>query len=593
MRKSILFALLFLSVQTRLFSQNVYYVSPSGSDSNTGSSTLPFKTVQKAVTAAQAGDTVFIHEGVYGESVTIPNSGSETNGYITIQNFPGERAVLDGTNLTVPSTNTGMIYIQDKNYIVIKGLEVRNYRTTVKSYTPVGIRVNGTCKHIRILNNHIHHIEHNGTTKSGTDAHGICARGTSAVDSLYDIIIDGNELDSLKLGSSESLVCTGNVKNFRITNNIVHDNNNIGIDAIGYWGVAPVNDRAVGGVISGNLVYNIDSYNNVAYGTTRAASGIYVDGAKNVIIERNKVHNCNIGIQVASEIAGGTADSIIVRNNFVYANHVSGLAIGGYDDNRGTTQNCKFINNTFFNNNTITTSTYGEMMLQCKIKGNVIANNIFYGFTGKYLFVNYWSSDSAMVIDHNLYYTPFGAGASSWEWRRSWYWNWSMYQKGTGLDSHSVFIDPIIKDTSLPDMHLAAGSPAINAGIQIDGIGAYDVDGEARLNGLPDIGADEYWSTSAVHEQQTANDRNFSLSQNYPNPFNPTTTISYSLAEQGRVTLKIFDILGNEIRTLVNEEKPAGRYEVKFNASDVPSGVYFYRLQAGSFSVVKKLAVVK
>jgi hypothetical protein len=206
MRKLILLALLFLSVQTRLISQTAYYVSPSGSDSNAGSSALPFKTVQKGVSAAQAGDTVFVHEGVYGESVTIPNSGNETNGYITIQNFPGEHAVLDGTSLTVPSTDNGMIYILDKNYIVIKGLEICNYRTATKSYTPVGIRVNGTCKHIRIFSNHIHHIEHNGTAKSGTDAHGICARGTSAVDSLYDIIIDGNELDSLKLGSSESLV---------------------------------------------------------------------------------------------------------------------------------------------------------------------------------------------------------------------------------------------------------------------------------------------------------------------------------------------------------------------------------------------------
>jgi hypothetical protein len=593
MRKLILLALLFLSVQTRLISQTAYYVSPSGSDSNAGSSALPFKTVQKGVSAAQAGDTVFVHEGVYGESVTIPNSGNETNGYITIQNFPGEHAVLDGTSLTVPSTDNGMIYILDKNYIVIKGLEICNYRTATKSYTPVGIRVNGTCKHIRIFSNHIHHIEHNGTAKSGTDAHGICARGTSAVDSLYDIIIDGNELDSLKLGSSESLVCTGNVKNFRITNNIVHDNNNIGIDAIGYWGVAPANDRAIGGVISGNQVYNIDSYGNVAYGTTRAASGIYIDGAKNVIIERNTVHNCNIGIQVASEIAGGFADSIIVRNNFVYSNQVSGLAMGGYDDNRGTTQNCKFINNTFFNNNTITTSAYGEMMLQCKIKCNIIENNIFYGFTGKYLFVNYWSSDSAMVIDHNLYCTPFGSGASSWEWRRSWYWNWSLYQKGTGLDSHSVFIDPIIMSTSLPDIHLSAGSPAINAGIAIDGMGDFDFDGNARLNGLPDIGADEYWATSAVHEQGIADNKKFSLLQNYPNPFNPSTTISYTITEPGMVTLKIYDVLGNEVTTLVNEEKPVGGYQVKFNASDIPSGVYFYRLQTRNNSVAKKLVVVK
>ena len=228
MRKLILFTLFFLCVQTHLLSQTAYYVSPSGNDSNPGSLTLPFKTIQKAANIAVAGCTIYIREGVYSEAVTITNSGDEISGYITFQNYSGENAVIDGSALTVPSTDTGLLYLLNKNYIIIKGLELRNYKTTVKSYTPVGIRVNGTSNHIRILNNHIHHIEHNGTAKSGTDGHGICVRGTSSVDAAYDIIIDGNELDSLKLGSSESLVVTGNVHNFRITNNKVHHNNNIG-----------------------------------------------------------------------------------------------------------------------------------------------------------------------------------------------------------------------------------------------------------------------------------------------------------------------------------------------------------------------------
>jgi hypothetical protein len=85
----------------------------------------------------------------------------------------------------------------------------------------------------------------------------------------------------------------------------------------------------------------------------------------------------------------------------------------------------------------------------------------------------------------------------------------------------------------------------------------------------------------------------FSLSQNYPNPFNPSTTISYQLPVMNKVTLKVFDILGREIETLVNEEKTAGSYKINFNGSKLSSGVYFYQLRAGSFIETKKLVLLK
>jgi hypothetical protein len=86
---------------------------------------------------------------------------------------------------------------------------------------------------------------------------------------------------------------------------------------------------------------------------------------------------------------------------------------------------------------------------------------------------------------------------------------------------------------------------------------------------------------------------NFNLSQNYPNPFNPSTVIKYHLSTATHVRMTIFDMLGREVRTLLNEQKSAGSYQVNWNASGVPSGVYFYRLQAGSFSETKKLILLK
>jgi hypothetical protein len=85
----------------------------------------------------------------------------------------------------------------------------------------------------------------------------------------------------------------------------------------------------------------------------------------------------------------------------------------------------------------------------------------------------------------------------------------------------------------------------------------------------------------------------FKLHQNYPNPFNPSTTIKYEIKELADVELKVFDILGREITTLVHEQKSVGSYEIEFNASSLSSGIYFYRLQAGSFVATKKMILMK
>ena len=85
----------------------------------------------------------------------------------------------------------------------------------------------------------------------------------------------------------------------------------------------------------------------------------------------------------------------------------------------------------------------------------------------------------------------------------------------------------------------------------------------------------------------------FSLSQNFPNPFNPSTKIQFTLSSQQNTTLKIYDILGNEIETLVSGIKPAGVYEVMLDATNLPSGVYFYKLQAGEFVGTKKMILLR
>jgi hypothetical protein len=87
----------------------------------------------------------------------------------------------------------------------------------------------------------------------------------------------------------------------------------------------------------------------------------------------------------------------------------------------------------------------------------------------------------------------------------------------------------------------------------------------------------------------------FELNQNYPNPFNPTTTINFSVRAPQKVELKVYDLLGKEIATLINDFKPAGVYTYNFNAADykLTSGVYFYKLSAGGFTSIKKMVLMK
>ena len=85
----------------------------------------------------------------------------------------------------------------------------------------------------------------------------------------------------------------------------------------------------------------------------------------------------------------------------------------------------------------------------------------------------------------------------------------------------------------------------------------------------------------------------FELSQNYPNPFNPATRIRYTIPQTANVEIKIFDVLGREVETLVSELKSPGQYEVNFNGGNLASGIYFYRIEAGDFIATKKMILMK
>jgi len=125
-----------------------------------------------------------------------------------------------------------------------------------------------------------------------------------------------------------------------------------------------------------------------------------------------------------------------------------------------------------------------------------------------------------------------------------------------------------------------------------------EIPGDAYLSQNSFSSSNEWYYDSLIIETTPVNVYeealySYSLSQNYPNPFNPTTSIQYAISSRQFVTLKVYDVLGNEIETLINEEKSAGSYEVEFNAIGLSSGIYFYRLQAGSFIETKKMILLQ
>ena len=110
---------------------------------------------------------------------------------------------------------------------------------------------------------------------------------------------------------------------------------------------------------------------------------------------------------------------------------------------------------------------------------------------------------------------------------------------------------------------------------------------------LKQIDLDGTFSYSNIIEAEIETPSRYSLEQNYPNPFNPGTRIEYAIVSRQFVQLKVYDVLGNEVATLVNEYKPAGKYEAEFNGSNLASGVYFYRIEAGDFIQTKKMILLQ
>jgi hypothetical protein len=487
-----------------------FFVSKKGSDSNPGTIGSPWLTIQHAANSVSAGATVYVSGGVYNESVNFPASGT-ASAPITFQSYPGQTAVIDGTGLSVNGTQGLINIVGSRSYITISGFEIRHYTTSSEDDVPTGVWITGSGTGIQILNNRVHNI----TTKAEANgnAFGISVYGTSKTP-ITQLVISGNEVYDLRTGESESVNVDGNVTYFKITNNLIHDNDNIGIDAIGYEGVGPVGyDEAMYGEISGNTIYNISGITNPGEGYEYDADGLYCDGCAYVTFERNVIIQVDYGIETTSENQvcqengtewsgpnnTGTAARgkfpcygryATVRNNIFYNSNACGNSIGGYapatrnggpSNGGGSSYHDVFVNNTLYNNatqpgNYSEGGSTAEFQIQNQVgseQGDIYENNLVYAGTFNTWIYSYAPFSPTYpappaTLNWNLYNSAAGyvEGTSIWWGNLSSYASFSNWQTSSGEDANSLNADPLFVNlrAAPPDFDTLPSSPAVGAG---------------------------------------------------------------------------------------------------------------------------------
>ena len=474
----------------------MYYVATNGNDGATGALDQPWRTIQKAANTLAPGDTALVRGGVYSEAVNVNVSGSLVGGYVAFQNYPGETAIVDGAGLTVPPSSyaAGLFQLTDRSFITIQGFEIRNYETNSASLVPAGIGITGGSHDILVLSNRVHDIVN---TNANGNAYGIEVHGTSATQAISNLVIRGNELYNLRTGFSESMVLNGNVTDFDVSGNIVHDNYNLGIDFIGYEGTCPdANlDRARHGVCRDNVVWKCSTFSNPSYAQYSSA-GIYCDGSTDIVIERNRVSQCDIGVELASEHKNKATSFITLRNNLIWSNAMGGVFIGGYSSGVGRTEYCTMMHNTLYHNDTLQWGQ-GEWLLQFDTRSNTFTHNILVvaNWENNWLIGSTFTQNVGNVVDWNLYYNAIGTNISKWQWKKTNYTSFAAYKAATGNDTHSLFANPLFVNPSQTNFLLTASSPAVDHGDPsfLAASGETDWNSDPRaFGGNTDLGADEH-----------------------------------------------------------------------------------------------------
>ncbi|MGE5404984.1 MAG: right-handed parallel beta-helix repeat-containing protein [Candidatus Saccharibacteria bacterium] len=392
---------------------NTYYVAPYGSDQNPGTKDHPFKTIQKAADIVTAGSTILIRQGTYNEIVTLKTSGTQGK-YITLRNYPGETATLNGKGLWDYNWD-GVIRTNCQNYIIIDGLRIINSRffgICTSSWSQY--RALKGSSHIRIINCSIYN----------TMSSGICITGG------YDVTIEGNSILQACQGGLQECITFSTVNTFVARKNTISKGAKEGIDA---------NEGCSNGKISYNTISGVHSV------------GIYIDSyskhQNNIEVFGNRISSTNTGIATASE-KGGLLENVKIHHNVVYNCNWGMAAADWGHPNPHPLKNIYFTNNTMYNIKT----AYVEIS-NTKAVNVVVTNNIFGKNSDPYT-RNFYvqTGQKNFTIDHNLY---------------------CKLDKTSPKGTNYLVGDPEFINPSVCDFRLKSKSKAIKAGIGSVNLGAF------------------------------------------------------------------------------------------------------------------------
>lgn len=531
---------------------STYYVDrnhPSASNTNPGTLNLPWLTIQHAAEVLAAGDTVLIRDGVYYESIYPANSGNETEGYIVYSTYPGEQAIIDG----IDSLNSNGIVISNKSYIKLLGLKVRNWNIGNAIWCDAGS----------------HHIEISDVEVFNA----LC--GIGMVGGVHDFELNRVKIHHFDLYGFDASPWDGPCYNGVFNDCIAYtgrdSTQNVDGFALGHGGQHDF-------IFSRCIVYDVfDGFDISASNTTLNRCASY--------------NTWNAGYKLWQ-------DNIKLINCLSY-HHDNACAYVAWS---GTPKTVTFQNCTFVDGGTYTiwieSSQDTLNMYNCIVASGDNIGLCFEqmgvdNYHGDYNIFHNDNSDRAIVVGYTDEFSldQISAGA------------WTTY---SGEDSHSfvstVPNSQLFLNLSAWDLHLRNESIAIDTGTA-QGAPSEDYDGKPRPSGNGyDIGAYEYQYPTGVldPDRKRVIPETFALNQNYPNPFNPSTTIQFDIPNASFVTLKMYNVLGQEIATLVNEKREAGKYEVEFDGAKLTSGVYFYRLEttnisdpSKSFTQVRKMILLR
>jgi Right handed beta helix region/Secretion system C-terminal sorting domain len=357
-----------------------YYVALTGNDTTgSGSIAKPWRTIKKANDFAginytyspsrliNAPVTVYLRAGRHKPSVNgifIGSNRGTNNQWFTIRNYPGENAIVDGSNIT--GKFSALISISDAKYIRIEGLKLTKMTndSALQNAAPsigikdtrFGIIVSGKSSKIIIKKNEIYdmawtrNLVKQKEPLPNDNLNPLVILGTTDT-SLRNVIIDSNTVYNNVPGYSEAITINGNVDSFAVNNNLVFDNANIGIVAAGnyQWIVddATFTVTAPNNFSKNGFIRNNTSYRNIS--PIAVSAGIYLDGSRNVLVENNESYNNGTGISIGNEQSNSISGYHVINSNVFRDNLTAGLYYGS-TNTTSWVERCNVKNNTIKNN---------------------------------------------------------------------------------------------------------------------------------------------------------------------------------------------------------------------------------------------------